>query len=459
MLATNSAPLDELFDGPAGESSEPLPPFELKQQIAERVAAHRARRGRATAEPADAVAGPKRTSTARGRSASIAAAVAERFAQSPSYRTYLAAEAERSVQQAQAAASIATINAQAIAMAQQQLLEDLDQWSWPETDRQPAAEATEPEPAAAPAGSAVQEVRSAGFTVRLYQDSGRADSDRRESAGRVAGEWAASSMRASHESSPIDEIDLEQLEAEIAFRQDPYFETATPPEPLPANLIEFPRQLVAARKARPQRALGPLLDEAAGAEQMRIFEVQASQVTEAPVNQSVTPEWTSITLGALPSHAAEPLRPADFSTALPPLTAPLRLRCMAGAVDAAVVLSAAAIFLATATKSAELVLHGAPLHLARPVAAAMAGGSVALLTLTYLLLCFTLAEGTAGMRYARIALCTFGDENPTRKAMRRRILAMALSAAPVGLGFLWAAFDEDCLGWHDRMSRMYQRAY
>jgi hypothetical protein len=63
------------------------------------------------------------------------------------------------------------------------------------------------------------------------------------------------------------------------------------------------------------------------------------------------------------------------------------------------------------------------------------------------------------MRCARIALCTFADENPTRPAMRRRILAILLSACPLGLGFLWAAIDEDRLAWHDLISRMYQRSY
>jgi hypothetical protein len=43
--------------------------------------------------------------------------------------------------------------------------------------------------------------------------------------------------------------------------------------------------------------------------------------------------------------------------------------------------------------------------------------------------------------------------------MQMRIAALFLSAAPVGLGFLWALIDEDSLGWHDRLSRTYQRSY
>jgi hypothetical protein len=63
------------------------------------------------------------------------------------------------------------------------------------------------------------------------------------------------------------------------------------------------------------------------------------------------------------------------------------------------------------------------------------------------------------MRYAKIALCTFEDDNPTRKAMRNRVGALLLSALPLGLGFLWSFFDDDHLGWHDRVTRTYQRSY
>ena len=63
------------------------------------------------------------------------------------------------------------------------------------------------------------------------------------------------------------------------------------------------------------------------------------------------------------------------------------------------------------------------------------------------------------MRYARIGLCTLSDDNPTRAAMRRRIFAQLLAACPLGMGYLWAFLDDDRLGWHDRISRIYQRSY
>jgi uncharacterized RDD family membrane protein YckC len=68
-------------------------------------------------------------------------------------------------------------------------------------------------------------------------------------------------------------------------------------------------------------------------------------------------------------------------------------------------------------------------------------------------------EGTPGMRYARIALCTFDDDNPTREQMRRRIPALLLAWLPAGLGLAWALVDKDHLGLHDRLTRTYQRKY
>jgi hypothetical protein len=63
------------------------------------------------------------------------------------------------------------------------------------------------------------------------------------------------------------------------------------------------------------------------------------------------------------------------------------------------------------------------------------------------------------MRAARLAFCTFSEKNPTRGALRRRLVSTALAACPLGLGLVWMALDSDRLGWHDRMSRIYPRVY
>ena len=81
------------------------------------------------------------------------------------------------------------------------------------------------------------------------------------------------------------------------------------------------------------------------------------------------------------------------------------------------------------------------------------------LLLLYQALFFSFGDQTPGMRFARIGLCTLSDENPTRAAMRRRIAAQLVAVCPLGLGLVWSLLDDHGLGWHDRISRMYQRAY
>jgi hypothetical protein len=243
------------------------------------------------------------------------------------------------------------------------------------------------------------------------------------------------------------------LDEEIEFRQTAVFEEpAGPPEPLPANLIEFPRQLVAARRARPRFAEGPLREEHEGssdAAQLRIFEVEAAQIASAPVAEDAAPEWSSI---CLETPRAQTVVVDETPFALPPQAAPLNLRLMAATVDASILAAGFFSFVAAAAFTAGRLPTG-------PTAAISAAGSLVLLFLLYRTLFFTLADATPGMRYARIALCTFSDENPTRSAMRRRTWALLLSACPLGMGFLWACLDDDRLGWHDRISRMYQRSY
>src|SRR6202000_2685257 len=76
-------------------------------------------------------------------------------------------------------------------------------------------------------------------------------------------------------------------------------ETVTPAVPLAANLIEFPRELVAARKVRPRLAEGPLRDAEPQSGQLRIFEVEPEAIDHRPgVTQAATGlDWASIPLG------------------------------------------------------------------------------------------------------------------------------------------------------------------
>jgi uncharacterized RDD family membrane protein YckC len=101
-------------------------------------------------------------------------------------------------------------------------------------------------------------------------------------------------------------------------------------------------------------------------------------------------------------------------------------------------------------------------HVARPPAAKpMECGALAALVLVGLLyqaFFLTLTEATPGMKYARISLCSFDGQRPTRAQLRSRLGALLLSLLPLGLGIAWVLLDDDRLSWHDRLSQTYPRA-
>jgi uncharacterized RDD family membrane protein YckC len=413
---------------------------DLRREVAERLAAHRQRKQRTEAEGPQVAAPGKQSSRHR-----VAAAVAERYAQTPSYRAFLAEQAKRAIQEAAAAAEVAMRNAEAVAAAQQELLGELELWNAPQEFTPETAVVVTPEPVVVPEA---QESRSAGLTVRLYEDL-------RQIPPPVP-------ISAQAPRSEPDARETQALDAEIAFRQAPVFEefwlNDDPLEPIPANLLEFPRQLVAARKARPRLAEGPLRDEITPrTAQLRIFEVEPEQISTAPAPVAPALNWAaSIRLDAhvpVETQAAPdaPTMPVLAST-LPPQTAPLELRLMSGLVDGILVAGGALAFVAAYAKA------GGEIPLGLPAAGAICG-ILAVVHVLYQLLFFSFSDQTPGMRYARIGLCTLSDENPTRAQMRRRILAQFIAVCPLGIGLLWIVLDDDGLGWHDRISRMYQRAY
>ncbi len=420
--------------GEPAEQPRPAAQNDLRQQVAERLAAHRQRKERLGASQGAAAATAGQQKSPKNR---IAAAVAERYAHTPSYRAVLAEQAKRAIQEAAAAAEVAQRNAEAVAAAQQELLGELELWNAPQAFTPETATTIDSRSA-----------KAAGITVRLYEDLRP-----------IAPAEAAPALAKARASQP-DPREAMELDAEIEFRQAPVWEDfyadGEPNVPLAANLLEFPRQLVAARKARPRLAEGPLREEITPrTAQLRIFEVEPEQISTAPAPPPAAPEWTSsIRLDAQPDilPAAPPVAAPEapiLASMLPPQTAPLHLRLMSGMVDGILVAAAALAFVAAYAHA------GGEIPLGIPAALAIIGILTAIHVL-YQLLFFTFSDETPGMRYARIGLCTFTDENPTRAEMRRRILAQFVAVCPLGLGLLWILLDDDALGWHDRM---YQRAY
>lgn len=236
------------------------------------------------------------------------------------------------------------------------------------------------------------------------------------------------------------------------------YHVVEPAPPSHANLIEFPRELVATRKVRPRRAEGHFAIGAPSG-QLSIFEVDPGSISteaEAPAVVSAAiapewhgPEWSGIELDAEPM--AERVAEAAVAVEASSLElAPFGVRSLAAVVDGALIVGA---FLAAAASVAGHVKAMPPMKEVELILA-LALTAIAIL---YHALFFTLAEGTPGMKYAGVSLCTFDDESPTRAQLRSRLAALLLSILPVGLGVAWAIFDEEHLTWHDRLSRTYLR--
>jgi hypothetical protein len=211
--------------------------------------------------------------------------VAARYAKAPSYSEMLAREARAAVDAAKAAAQAAE-EAQA---AFQYVLDGLEA----ATPAEPAWK-LEPLPErkseshAAPAAAAPPH-RKPPELPRGHDEPATGEPAIQELAS--AASWEL-------------EAGIEQNEPtgwDVAFRYDSpsitEVDIGEPGEivnPIYANLIEFPRPMVATRRARPRLAEGPLA-EAATAPQLSIFEVDQAAISITPppatVDASAPPEW------------------------------------------------------------------------------------------------------------------------------------------------------------------------
>lgn len=413
-------------DLPSSPSIAPLPVPSLpawKNEVTARVRAHRTRRT-PSSEDQPVLPGLENALVP----STIAARVAERYARVPSYREALAAEAAAEEK------AVAAVKAAA----------------------QPAARAPESSvapPVSDPLVAPVNELIPGDSSPHPWQPD-------------LLRYFVSTESLPPVRSTPVEAcIPPHPLADRSVTAADPMDDAVVEPAlPLPARVLAFPRELIAPRKARPRRAEGPLRDEsgllkasaetwpepaapsASSPSELRIFEAE-------PAPSQDMSDWHSIHLDA-EAAMPQPKQSARTSTFddLPLHVAPLAHRAMAGLVDFSLTLAAFLLFI--------IVFAASTTHLpSGRVALVGAGATLLAMWVLYQFLFFSLTDATPGMRYAKIALCTFDDENPSRSVLRTRIFAMLLSALPLGLGFLWSFFDEDTLGWHDRITRTYQRSY
>jgi uncharacterized RDD family membrane protein YckC len=461
----------------------------LKELAAERLAAHRSRRAvvegreaqarREQVESQAAVRLQARREAARAEShpdvSRVREAVAARYEQSLSYGDFLAAEAKRSIARAQAEAEVAARNAKAVEAAQRQLLDEIEQWNQAETapavetlfSEMPVLEIVEPlaviatEATSPRAKRKIREEASFDF-ASLTEPMAPLTLAQLQVRMPEEVEWASrgETYRVPSARAHGAAEELAELDDEIEFRLAPEFhDLALETQSIPGNIIEFPRELVASRKARPRLAEGPLRADGTPEPQLRIFEVEPAQISVEPETRIVTaaPEWQGLLLGA--GHSGETRgsfsRQVEAQLDQEIYAAPIVRRALAATIDGLCVATGLAAFAAIVVKVAGSTLHPMP----RPLLGAAVAGIFLAFAVMYQLLFFTLNDATPGMRMARVAFCTFREGNPSRSALRRRMVSTALAACPLGLGLVWMVLDGDRLGWHDRMSRMYPRAY
>lgn len=439
-----------------------------KQEVNRRLAEHKGRKNGPQAElhrPAEApTAGSRRAQEAAAR-------VAARYAKAPSYSEVLAQEARaalRAAEVAQQAALEATVAVQTIlagfepAMSSQPAVREI---SAPQQDEfaalGPAGVELEAEDRldAGMAGSFVEED---GFpeTVAL-QPPVPVEPVSVRWATELPGRFAdPMEFHASRGEGLFEEEWWKPASAEPVAPGAGEVEVVEPAQPIAGNIIEFPRELVAPRKARPRLAEAASAAVEPGA-QLSIFEVDPALLpaepeveTGAPSAETWTePTWSRMELEAQPATewetAVEEAIPAAAPT--PELhAAPINRRLMAMLVDTALVSGGVLTAAITALHNARVIpgVHAAEVGL---------GTAVLMGTVLYYVLFFGFSRATPGMKYARLELITFEGEMPTRAQRCTRMLAMLLSVLPVGLGLVWYLFDDENLCWHDRLSRTYMR--
>jgi len=428
-------------------ASSPTPLPSWKQEVNRRLAEHKTRKG---IEVVDQDSADDAHSSSNSRAAAAAARVAARYAKTPSYSEMQAAEARGALRAAEAATR-AALEAQAAAQAV------LDHF---ENNGDQVAEIDyEVRSAEVPSRSievSVPEKRTKNSdSVRRTEASATKRTETAATAGlEIRWEPDLPVRHAQHETRAA-RVESWETESQDALDSGEMYEAVEAAQPIAANLIEFPREIVATRRMRPR--ITEALVEDDEPQQLSIFEVDPNSVSTVPMGAAartveepawIGSSWQQIELEDQPQtlpdyYAIQPDVPKLYQ-------APFSRRMMATMVDAALILS---LVWGTAYLVASQFDHLPGLRIAEVCGVIAALGFAALYEWFFL----TFAKVTPGMRYAQLSLCTFDDEVPNAAQVKGRMKAMLISVLPVGLGVVWSIFDEDQMSWHDRLSKTYLR--
>jgi uncharacterized RDD family membrane protein YckC len=445
------------------QKAEPAPDW--KQEVNRRVAQHRGRKGSATlGEGTPTESQADGILSVNAAAAMAAARVAARYAKAPSYSEMLAEEIRAAkagpigVPQSPAVAEFVAPGPEAAVQAEMQ--------NEPSVLTFASNHQLEATPAAEPVFNVAAAEESVAGSTPAQRFAIRWDADMP-----VRGHGAAVGRASRGEG--IYEVDAETvLHHGREGREALYpagLEVVEAAQPIHANLIHFPKELVALRKARPRRAESAF--ETSVEAQLSIFEAEPSSfsyevaaggggvTTVTPHLPWAGPEWSSIQLKpeARQEIAKETAKHGGGSAvvgrakpALAMQVAPMGRRLLAAVVDISLITGAFLTAAITAVLNATVLPSLKEMELGSMVALALIG-------LFYYVFFFSLSMATPGTRYAGLELCTFSGKRPRLAQRCVRAAALVISLLPMGLGAIWALFDDQQLCWHDRLSSTYMR--
>ena len=411
-------------------ASSPTPLPSWKQEVNRRLAEHKNRKGISFVEQGTLDDGQ---ASANSRAAAAAARVAARYAKTPSFSEMQAIEARTALRAAEATTR-AALEAQAAAQA----VFDHIQHN--------GNQVADPEFSAHQVETEVQNWAPQNAVIAPQSNT--------VAAGALEIRWEPDMpVRPAHQETRSTSSDA--WDEDTLSNDRPVYEAVEAAQPIPANLIEFPREIVATRRMRPR--ITEALPDSSEPQQLSIFEVDPHAVSIEPMASTtasateptwIGSSWQEIELDEQPQtqpdyYAIQPDAPKLYQ-------APFSRRMMATMVDAALILS---LVWGAAYLVASHFDHLPGIRVSEICGVIVTLGFAALYEWFFL----TFAKVTPGMRYAQLSICTFDEQVPTAVQMKGRMNAMLISVLPVGLGMVWSIFDEDQMSWHDRLSKTYLR--
>ena len=197
-----------------------------------------------------------------------------------------------------------------------------------------------------------------------------------------------------------------------------------------AKVIEFPRFAWAPPSPPPDQLAEPVMDR--------------PRILDVPEVAPAGPALGGITIERAQVDEVERQPGIDC----PLQSAPLGRRVAASVIDGILIATASLLFGLIFWKIASV----------RPPELQFIGVSAGILAMfwaAYQYLLIVYSASTPGLRAARLTLTRFDGAPTSRSSRRWRVLASYLSAASLGMGYIWVFLDEDALCWHDRISHTY----